>query len=70
MSTHPQKPAPIPADETYYWSPQWQEGVRESMAALANGDYIDFDSNDPNDATLWLTNNTDDADNTNPTTTG
>jgi hypothetical protein len=47
-------PAFIRADEAYYWSVPWQQDVRESMAALAAGDYEDFDSDDPNDVARWL----------------
>ncbi len=44
----------IRADEAYYWSVPWQRDVRESMAALAAGEYEDFDSDDPNDVARWL----------------
>jgi hypothetical protein len=47
-------PAFIPSDDAYYWSFKWQRDVRESMAALAAGDYEDFDSDDPNDVVRWL----------------
>jgi hypothetical protein len=47
-------PAFIAAGDAYYWSFQWQSDVRESMAALAAGDYEDFDSNDPNEVSRWL----------------
>ena len=44
----------IRADEAYYWSFAWQKDVREAMAALATGDYEEFDSDDPNDVVRWL----------------
>ena len=44
----------IPADQAFYWSLRWQEDVQESMRALRDGDYEDFDSNDPNDVAHWL----------------
>lgn len=47
-------PAAIPSDQAYYWSFNWQEDIRESMAALAAGEYVDFDSDDPNDVARWL----------------
>jgi hypothetical protein len=47
-------PAFISADEAYYWSFYWQRDVRESMAALAAGDYEEFDSDDPNDVVRWM----------------
>jgi len=47
-------PAFVRADEAYYWSFRWQQDVAESMAALASGDYEDFDSDDPNDVARWL----------------
>lgn len=53
---HRMVPAFIRADEAYYWSVPWQQDVRESMAALAAGDYEDFSSDDPNDVVRWLLN--------------
>lgn len=47
-------PSFIRADEAYYWSFAWQQDVRESMTALAAGDYEDFDSDDPSDVARWL----------------
>lgn len=47
-------PASIPADQAYYWSFLWQNGVREAMAALDAGDYEEFDSDDPNDIVRWF----------------
>ncbi len=47
-------PAFIRADEAYYWSFQWQEDVREAMAARVAGDSVVFDSDDPNDVVRWL----------------
>lgn len=47
-------PAFIGADEAYYWSFEWQRDVRESMEALTQGDYEDFDSDDPDEVSRWL----------------
>jgi hypothetical protein len=44
----------VPADEAYYWSRHWQQGVAESMRDLQAGDFKDFDSDDPNDVARWL----------------
>ena len=37
----------IPRDQAYYWTREWQEGIRRSMADLESGNYVDFDSDDP-----------------------
>jgi hypothetical protein len=48
-------PAAIPTDQAYYWSVPWQRDIRESLDALAAGEYEDFDDpNDPNDVARWL----------------
>jgi hypothetical protein len=48
-------PLMIPAGQEYYWSTSWQADVRESLAALAAGDYEDFDDgDDPDDVIRWL----------------
>jgi hypothetical protein len=47
-------PAFIRADEAYYWTFHWQHDVRESMNALSEGEYQDFDSDDPNDVVRWM----------------
>jgi hypothetical protein len=47
-------PLVIPKDQLYYWTGEWREGVRAARDALANGDYRDFDSDDPNDVVRWL----------------
>jgi hypothetical protein len=44
----------IPADEAYYWSSQWQRDVRNSMEALREGEFEEFNSDDPTDAARWL----------------
>jgi hypothetical protein len=38
----------IPREQAYYWTPEWQEGIRRSMADLEAGNYTDFDSDAPN----------------------
>ncbi len=52
-------PAFISAEEAYFWSFTWQEGVRESMAALRAGDSRLFDSDDPGDVVRWLLSDND-----------
>ncbi len=47
-------PFAIPTDQRYYWSKKWQEGVRMARADLDSGQYVDFDSDDPNDVVHWL----------------
>jgi hypothetical protein len=47
-------PAFVRADEAYYWSAPWQNGVREALAARKAGDSVRFDSGDPNDVLRWL----------------
>ena len=54
-------PAFIRADEAYYWSFQWQEDVRISMQALSEGDYEEFNSDDPNDVVRWMLSVDDDC---------
>jgi hypothetical protein len=43
-----------PADQAYFWTAEWQHGEAEAEADLAAGDYVDFDSDDPNDIVRWL----------------
>jgi hypothetical protein len=45
-------PAAIPRAQLYYWTLVWQREIRESRAALAAGDYSDFD--DATDLARWL----------------
>jgi hypothetical protein len=47
-------PASIPSDQAYYWSANWQTDIRESLAALKAGEYVEFDSDDPNDIVRWF----------------
>jgi hypothetical protein len=54
-------PTFISADEAYYWSSPWQRDVQESMAALATGEYMEFDSDDPNDIVRWMLSAGDDS---------
>lgn len=46
--------AAIPADQAYYWSAAWQAQEGESREALDRGDFVVFDSDDPNDIVRWL----------------
>lgn len=47
-------PFTIPTAQAYYWGFAWQSGERETLASLDAGEYIDFDSEDPEDAARWL----------------
>ena len=48
-------PPSIPADQAYYWSTNWQRDVRESIAALESGDFVEFaDPQDTNDIVRWF----------------
>ena len=48
----PHIPAAIPRSQLYYWTLVWQRGIQESRAALASGDYTDFD--DATSLARWL----------------
>lgn len=37
----------IPRDQTYYWTREWQEGIRRSMTDLKAGNYTDYSPDDP-----------------------
>ena len=54
IGQHRRVPLMIPADEAYYWSRPWQDDVLTSMEALRAGEFVDFDSDDPNDVARWL----------------
>ncbi len=47
-------PLTIPASQEYYWQHAWQQGERETLAALAEGNSVLFDSDDPEDIVRWL----------------
>ena len=47
-------PLIIPAAQAYYWRHSWQQGERESLAALEAGQTVVFDSDDPEDIVRWL----------------
>lgn len=47
-------PPSIPADQRYYWTHEWQRDIRESMKSLADGEYVEFDGDDPNDVVRWM----------------
>lgn len=34
----------IPDDQRWFWTPEWQAGEREAEEALANGDYVEFNT--------------------------
>ena len=42
----------IPADQAWFWTPEWQAMEREADAALAAGDYIRVHSEEEMDAYL------------------
>lgn len=48
----PRIPSAIPQSQFYYWTLVWQRGIQESRAALAAGEYRDFD--DAGDLARWL----------------
>lgn len=35
---------PIPEDQKWFWTPEWQAGEREVDEQLARGEYVEFDS--------------------------
>jgi hypothetical protein len=51
---HPKPPFMIDRAEAYYWTAAWQDGVRDSLAALVAGKFRRFDSDDPMDLARWL----------------
>jgi hypothetical protein len=42
----------VPADQAWFWTPEWQEGEREADRQIANGEVLTFDSDEEFDA--WL----------------
>lgn len=36
----------IPADQAWFWTPEWQQGERDASEHLAHGDVKRFDSSD------------------------
>lgn len=42
-------PLMISEDQLYYWSPIWQQGVRDAAADYAAGDFVEFSGDDTND---------------------
>jgi hypothetical protein len=47
-------PAFVSAEEAYFWTFAWQEGIREAMAEREAGNSRVFDSDDPDDVVRWL----------------
>lgn len=41
-------------NQDWYWSMAWQEKELEARRALAEGEYVEFDSADSNDVVEWL----------------
>jgi hypothetical protein len=37
----------IPREQAYYWTREWQEGIRRSMADLEAGNYTDYSPDVP-----------------------
>jgi predicted transcriptional regulator len=45
----------MPSAQAYYWSAEWQADVRETLAALENGEFVDFTGGDDHlDVARWL----------------
>lgn len=38
----------------YYWSAEWQGGEQVALDEFASGNYVRFDSDDPEDIVHWL----------------
>jgi AbrB family looped-hinge helix DNA binding protein len=36
----------VPADQAWFWTPEWQEGEREASEQIARGDYETYGSRD------------------------
>jgi hypothetical protein len=51
---YPRPPLMIDRDEAYYWTAEWQDGVRDALQALVAGEYRRFDSDDALDLARWL----------------
>ena len=47
-------PIAIPRDQEYFWSKDWQAGERQADADLANGDVMQFSSDDLDGMLDWL----------------
>jgi hypothetical protein len=47
-------PAFVSAEEAYFWTFAWQEGIREAMAEREAGNSVVFGSDDPDDVVRWL----------------
>jgi len=47
----------IPRDQVYYWSREWQEGIRESMVAYEAGDYVEYSSDNSDDVIRRFSDN-------------
>ncbi len=37
----------IPGGQAYYWSREWQQGIRRSMTDLEAGNYTDYSPDEP-----------------------
>ena len=47
-------PLTMPKAQEYYWHFGWQHGEREALADIERGEFVRFDSDDPNDIARWL----------------
>lgn len=48
-------PIVMPAEQEYYWRFTWQNEERQCLIELETpGQYVTFDSDDPDDAARWL----------------
>lgn len=43
-----------PTDQMYFWTAEWQRGERESLKALREGNYVEFDGSDPQEVARWF----------------
>ena len=47
-------PFEIPASQEYFWRPQWQAGEQEAAGELRRGDFLEFDTSNPQGVIDWL----------------
>jgi hypothetical protein len=47
-------PLVMPSDQEYYWRFTWQHEERQCLLELDAGNWVTFDSDDPEDAARWL----------------
>lgn len=47
-------PITMPGKQEFYWQHEWQQGERDTLASLAEGNGVLFDGDDPEDIVRWL----------------